>query len=141
MREEFTITFYSIDRCGYYETGQEKCKFGEIRETLEGLRTWVFSNNMQIGGTCTYDLQEGQNTYHTYCYDLIKDHSGDSYLLATWNEIPSVDGNVASINGGSPVKDAEVSLTELPAGNIPGYASYFWFIPSLNSFATVRPKN
>jgi hypothetical protein len=63
--------------------------------------------------------------------------TGD-FLLTTWNETPSYEGKVAAVQAKSKVGSAKVEFTKLPKDSIPGYATYFWFIPSKNVYATVR---
>jgi hypothetical protein len=52
--------------------------------------------------------------------------------------MPNYDGTVASVNGFDTVGSATVSLTEIPQNSIPGYATYFWFLPSLDIFSTIQ---
>jgi hypothetical protein len=83
---------------------------------------------MMLDQTCTYEPSELSEriAYRTFCYDLTSEEDNESFLLTTWNELPSSQGKIASVNGSAPVGDAEVSLTGIPEGNIPGYATYFW---------------
>ncbi len=138
MREEARITFYSIDRCGYYQNVKGEVEFGDIKTTLVELNEWAFTNSIKLGETCTYVVEESEEGYHTYCFDLAANESTGDYLLTTWNETPSVNGNVASVSGSSSVGEVEVDLNQIPPGNIPGYATYFWFVPSKQIFATVQ---
>jgi hypothetical protein len=138
VKEEADITFYKIDRCGYYKYGKDMPEFGNVASIFDELKGWAFNDGMTLEETCTYEITESEDILRTFCFGLVKNPSTGDFLLTTWNETPSTDGNVASVEGSKPVGEAEVSLTELPAGSIPGYATYFWIIPSHNILATIR---
>lgn len=139
--EKCKITFYTIDRCGYYARGNSNPEFSAIKDTLNELKTWAFQDEMTLGQTCTFSPDDyNEDIAKTYCFNLI-DINQDDYLLTTWNQIPSVEGQVASVPSLEPVGEAEVSLTELPEGSIPGFATYFWFIPEREIFACVQFHN
>ena len=44
----------------------------------------------------------------------------------------------AEYAAGSVVGSADIEMTETSDGRIPGYATYFWIIPSKNVLATSR---
>jgi hypothetical protein len=138
MKEEADITFYNIDKCGYFKYGKDLPEFGNVADTFKELKEWTSNDGMTLGETCTYEITESEDILRTFCFALVKNASTGDYLLTTWNETPSTEGNVASVEASKPVGEAEVSLTELPAGSIPGYATYFWIIPSHNILATIR---
>jgi len=135
--EQAKITFYQIEKCGLYEYGADDPKFGGISEFLNQLKAWVKKNDKPLDETCTYAIEKSEDVDRTFCYDLIANGSGD-FLLTTWNETPSYEGKVAAVKAKSKVGSAIVEFTMLPKDSIPGYATYFWFIPSKNVYATVR---
>ena len=137
MPEEARISFYRIEKCGYYRYNENTPEFGSINDILSQLQGWVTQPECVLGETCTYEIEDGENVLHTYCFNLVSNGATNDYLLTTWNEIPSVEGQVASVNANQAVGNAVVNLSEIDEGNIPGYATYFWFIPSRNTFATV----
>lgn len=130
------VTLYSVDKCGYYKSGSDNPKFCTLLDTLNELKEW--NTKKTVGETCTYEINDRENIYRTFCLSLITDISQKNYLLTTWNEVPSVNGQVASVNRTSMVGQAEIDLTDIPEENIPGYATYFWFIPNENIFATIQ---
>lgn len=141
MAETFNISFYKIEKCGYYARGSHASEFCEIKDTLNELKHWAFQDGMTLGETCTFSPEDyNEDINPTYCFNLI-DINQEDYLLVTWNQIPSVEGQVASVPSLEPVGNAEVSLTELPEDSIPGFATYFWFIPDREIFACIQlPK-
>lgn len=136
--EDCRITFYTIDRCGYYQRGQDLAEFGKLSTILDDLMAWVSEGSMKLGQTCTYEPDGPKVAYRTFCFDLVKDVDNHSYLLTTWNELPSSKGRVAAVKSLDPVGAAEVNLTAVPDNSIPGYATYFWFLPHKEIFATIQ---
>jgi hypothetical protein len=136
--ERAKIAFYKIDRCGYYKQGQTDPEFGNIRDIATELKLWACQEGMKLGQTCTYELDEHEGSDKTYCFDVVHDDDKDNFLLVTWNEVPSTKGTIASVKSLDSVGSAEVDMTELPEDSIPGYATYFWIIPSKDVFATIQ---
>lgn len=135
MAEQAKLLFYSVRKCGYYRFGSEEPEFGDVDDLLQDLLAWVHDGK-SLGETCTYEVEEG-DILRTFCFDMVTNDQGD-YLLTTWNETPSLQGQVASVSSGRPVGTADVHLTGIPRNAIPGYATYFWFIPEHNLLATIR---
>ncbi len=138
MIEKVKIQFYRIAKCGYYRYGRNTPEFGSISAFLDELSSWVRSNNKSLSQTCTYELEDGEDEYRTFCFDLVKNIQTDDFVLILWNETPTNEGRVVAVDGTQAVGNAEVHFTDLPEGSIPGYATYFWFIPEYNVFASIR---
>lgn len=138
MIEQVKIQFYRITKCGYYRYGSSVPEFGTIGDILNQLQVWVSVEDKSLSETCTYELEDGEDTYKTYSFDIKKNQQTGDFVLVTWNETPTNDGRVVTVNGQQAVGNAEVSFTDLPEGSIPGYATYFWFIPERNVFAAIR---
>jgi len=136
--EEAKVTFYKIEKCGLYEYGADVSKLGNVAGFLSQLKYWVKKNDKPLDETCTYAIEESEDVDRTFCYDLIANGMTGDFLLTTWNETPSYEGKVAAVLAKSKVGSAKVEFTKLPKDSIPGYATYFWFIPSKNVFATIR---
>jgi hypothetical protein len=138
MIEQVKIQFYRITKCGYYKHGETAPDFGGVADILHQLSEWVSRTGKALSETCTYELEDGEDSYRTFCFDIKRNQQTGDYVLVTWNETPTNEGRVVSVNGQQPVGNAEVSFTDLPEGSIPGYATYFWFVPSRNVFAAIR---
>ena len=136
--EEAKVTFYKIEKCGLYEYGADVPKLGNVTDFLIQLEAWVKKNDKPLDETCTYAIEESEDVDRTFCYDIIADGRTGDFLLTTWNETPSYEGKVAAVLAKSKVGSAKIEFTKLPKDSIPGYAAYFWFIPSKNVFATIR---
>lgn len=135
--EEARVDFFQITKCGYFERGSSSPSFGLLSEVLRSFRTWAFAPGMEIGQTCTYALSDVSDILRTFCLDHFV--SGDEeLLLATWNETETLNGSFASLNPAAPPGNPDLDIKKIPSGNIPGYPSYFWFLPRQNLLATIR---
>lgn len=132
-QEQVSITFYKIDKCGYYEQGEETPEFGyNISDIFNQLSAWVADKELKNTGT----FNETERYKQTYCYSLKK--LNGRYLLVTWNAVPNSEGNVAAVRGNELVgKPTVEEATFSNEDAIPGYATYFYFIPADNIFATI----
>ncbi|MDP3479436.1 MAG: hypothetical protein Q8R88_06670 [Desulfoprunum sp.] len=139
MPEEAKLNFYSINRCGYYRHGTQEAILGNLPGVLTQLRTWATRPGFPLESTCTFSLNEnGGDSLRVFCFDILANNANGDCFLTTWNETPSSKGKVPSVTGNQPVGAAEVHLNEIEEGTIPGYATYFWLIPELNVFSTIR---
>lgn len=132
--EKAKIAFYQIDSCGYYAWREQEPAFGELEDILNQLQHW--GAGKQLAETKTYEVEEGATELPTYLFDL--SGGADDWLLTTWNETESSSGQTASVLGTSSVGNPQVTMRDIPEGGIPGFATYFWIIPSLSLLATVR---
>ncbi|MDO9597027.1 MAG: hypothetical protein Q7J47_04830 [Azoarcus sp.] len=134
MREKAKISFYEISDCGYFKRGKEHPVFGSIAATLQNLDDW--SQGKSLAETKTFEPADGEDVHPAYLMDIRK--LGDTWLVSIWNQTPANESGVASIRGNSSVGSAEVVMNDIEKGSIPGFATYFWFIPSRNLFASIR---
>lgn len=134
-KEDIRIRIHAINECGYYQRGKQDRKFGNASSILRDLKSWIEGKN--LNETSTYQDDDSSGTHSTYCY-CIKSNTFGDYLVTTWNGISESSEAVASVAGNEPVGEAKVNLTEIPDGNIAGFATYFWIMPSLGKLATLR---
>lgn len=132
--EKVKITFYRIDQCGYYPARGNEPRFGCVEDMLIQLRSW--GEDRQLIDTKISEADEEAEAMPGYLFGLTGNN--DSWLVTIWNGTPSTDGQTAAVVGTSEVGNAEVVMNELPEGGIAGFATYFWFLPSLNVCATIR---
>lgn len=132
--ETAKFLFFDVEKCGFYQSRQPAPIFGGLQQMLEDLHAW--SNGLSLAETQTFTPAEDSNLMPVYLLDI--QPSQDGWLVVTWNEVPSTAGAVASVNRNSRVGNADVTANEFPDGGIPGFATYFYFVPSRNVFASVR---
>jgi len=140
MIEPASVRLYTISKCGYYRWAESNPAFGNIPGLLDDLQRWV-GTETRVQDTKTYERNEDGSLLPTYCYDISKCEIHGDVLLTTWNETFSRNNSVASVSGAEPVGTATVHTTEFPDGDIPGYATYFWFMAGTNYFATIQFEN
>lgn len=133
--EKAKITFYRALQCGYYPRGEaDDAAFGNLQSMLADLAGW--SRGKQLAATKTYEAADGADFLPAYLMAITPGE--DSWVVTMWNQTPATEGKVAAAIGTSEVGNAEVVMNDLPKGGIPGFATYFWFIPSRNVFASIR---
>lgn len=136
-KEWAKVDFYRVSQVGYYKHAGKTSEFCSLGQLLHELHTWVAGKTIELTGTFN-DNADVQNA-PVFVADLQSE--GGNFLLSTWNQVPALGGNSASIPKTATVGKAKPATSSVPAGNIPGYPTYFWFIPSLNVFATIRLEN
>lgn len=130
------FTFYRINKAGYYSHGSQQPAFGSTAEMLTDLQGWARTKTLKQ--TKTFEANEERYP----CYLVDAKNSGNDWGLLIWNEIPTNGQQVPSISETMRFgADPQVILNAVQGGSIPGYATYFWFIPDMNLFATVRLHN
>ncbi|CAI1947599.1 Uncharacterised protein [Serratia marcescens] len=131
--ETATITFYKIQKCGYYLYGADVAAFGDCLDLLTDLHNWAGGKTLKQ--TKTYEAND--DVLPAYLLDVKR--NGDNFVLLLWNEVPSTDQNVPSVEedarfGTGPA----VILNAIQQGSIPGFATYFWFVPSKGLVASIK---
>lgn len=133
--EKAKITFYRASQCGYYPRGElDEAAFGNMQGMLADLANWC--NGKQLATTKTYEAAEGADFLPVYLMDITP--GATSWVVTMWNQTPATEGKVAAAIGTSNVGAPEVVMNDVPKDGIPGFATYFWFIPQQNVFASIR---
>lgn len=135
---ECKIKFYDIKKCGFYHRGDETPAFGGIADTLTKLNEWASSGREFINTTC-YEPDIANDLFNTYFCGWSKNQTTGDCLLVLWNEVFN-DNNV--IYGINPMaRPGETTMLTTGFGDtpaIPGFPSYFWFVPSKRVFAAIK---
>lgn len=138
MREKAGFCWYRIGKCGYFRTQRApQPVFGDLQQVLTDLQQW--GRNKQLAETQTFGPTAAVDEAEQLPVYLLDIRGGqDDWLLTLWNQTPSTQGKVASISTNAVVGRANVVMNELAPNTIPGYATYFYFVPSLAAVAAVR---
>ncbi|WFS62305.1 hypothetical protein LF599_16840 [Pseudodesulfovibrio thermohalotolerans] len=132
------INFFRVQRCGYYHWREDHHLSHDLSQSLNELSQWV--DPLDLEHTQTFGAEE-DDQLPIYCYAMENNGPGD-YLLTCWNGVPATDdGRIVAIRGNAPVGNveaADVETSNFSDGYIPGFATYFWFIPNSYLFATIR---
>jgi len=132
-----TITFYDIRDCGYFKRGDNDPLFGSFPDFVDDLIRWVQPGIKPLLDTCTYTPSDDQHL-RTFCMGMTKNDRTGDFLFVAWNEVSNIEGQVAHIDVTQAVGNPAVEVTDLGADKVPGYPSYFWFIPSDGLVANIR---
>lgn len=132
VKEDVRFTFYRIEKCGFFKHGAEQPTFGKFADILSQLRQWT--NGVELSKTKLSDGDE--DTFPLYILDTYP--SGEDFILACWNQVPSFESGVASVNASSKVGAPKIHINEIVDGSIPGFPTYFWFMPARGVFATLK---
>lgn len=132
--EKATLTFYKVDSCGLYKWGDHTPFLGDTVDILDDLLSW--SSGKGVAQTATYQVPKGNDLLPSLLLDIKK--AGNNYLLTLWNQTPTQQGSVPSVDPNSSVGSASVTMNGTKKGTIPGFATYFWFVPSEGVFACVQ---
>lgn len=138
MNERAGICWYRLGKCGYYRTQRApQAEFGDLLQVLSDLRQW--GQNKQLSETQTFSPMAAEGEAEQLPVYLLDIRGGrDNWLLTLWNQTPSTQGKVASVPTNAVVGNANVVMTKLAPNTIPGYATYFYFVPSLSAVAAIR---
>ncbi|CAE6781335.1 MULTISPECIES: hypothetical protein [Paraburkholderia] len=132
VREEVRFTFYRVNKCGFYKHGAEEPEFGDLASILGQLRDWT--TGIELSKT---KLSEGdEELFPIYVLDTLQ--RGEDFVLACWNEVPSFESGVASVSATSKVGAPKIHMNEVVDGSIPGFPTYFWFMPARGLLATMK---
>lgn len=135
---EAKIKFYDIKRCGFYLRGGGPPVFSGLNDTLQKLQGWS-NDGREFVNTTTYEPDPDNDLRNTYFCNWHKNEVNGDSVLILWNEVPNDNGVIYGMNP----MDAPGNTSMLTTGfgstpAIPGFPSYFWFVPEQNVFATIR---
>ncbi len=134
------LNFYEIEKCGYY--CGDVHQFVDVTQLLADLEDFAHQDGCTLAATKLFDSTEGANPLlPVYCMYARPFGAFDDRLVVTWNQTPENDGRVPSVDPEAETGTADVDFTDLPLGNIPGYASYYWFLPRQRVFGILRFEN
>lgn len=132
------LDFYDISIFGYTQRGEEEVLFGESTDILLNLKLWLKEKKIRQTKTFKYKSRSDSNLLGVYCPILLNDPAKKSFFMMLWNEIPNEDGAIASLNGEEKVGEYSLDNTDVPSGNIPGFGTYFWFMPEHKIVVAIR---
>ena len=142
MIERASIRFYNIKQCGLFKPRARSCTMGNFNEVANNISNWAALPKRLINNTCTYEVnenfdQEFLETYLVYCH---KEAASGDFMLCFWNRTHASGDSVYALDAGAQLSDVTEHTFhqgKLPESSIPGYATYFWLIPSKSAMATI----
>jgi hypothetical protein len=129
------ITFHAVSACGYYRYAEALPEFGLLPDFLDQLKQWSIGKSL---GNTQITNAAGGNVLPVYLYG-IDTHAGGAVLVTMWNEIPAASGNnVASVAANDKVGNVVQHMNSVKKGTIPGFPTYFLFLPGADAFAALK---
>lgn len=138
MLIDVKIWLYDLSRCGYFPFRGNTPLFGGIPQSFDALTAWT--SGKLLGATSTFTPADGEESGGAYFLDIHRGANGD-FLVGLWNRLPGNKNNISSVGVGDVVGAASAEITEIDRNRIPGFATYFWVIPSAQRVACVRVKH
>jgi hypothetical protein len=136
------ITFFDIEKCGFYEKRNKIPIGGNITDTLDKLNSWVInSSNSLVANTKTHEEDKDSSIKNTYFCKWIKNNNQTDSLLVLWNEMQNENGSIYRIKTTTSLGNFSFTKATEQNDTIPGLPSYFWFMPDTNQFAAIVFKH
>ena len=116
---------YVVDRCGYYRKKKQVPEFLPLDETLHDIRDWI-AHQDELRTAKVFE-KDGLGLY----FHKVIVHGSDIFV-SLWNEVPASRRGAMAIAGNAPPGDSSIATLRSDEGDIVGFPSYYWFIPSHN---------
>lgn len=126
---------HQISRCGFYERGVKQPVFGALSEWDSELPRWIHGR-ANVSQTSTFQTDKEQHS-SVYCVGSTRKKSGLGLIL--WHGVPATEKGIAYITMNAKPGEVAVSEAELASNSIPGWASYYWALPSKNLLVCMQP--
>lgn len=142
MLEQASIRFYEIKHCGLYRQFARSSTLGCFSDVINNIHNWASAEDRLIQSTCTYEVNEDSDMdfLETYLLSSKKCSSTGDILLTFWNRTHSSGDSVYALDAAAKVDNLSSDKFhhgDLPATSIPGFATYFWFVPYNSVMATI----
>ena len=139
------VTFFKYTQLGFYRYGDDD--YHEplaMDDLLSSLYEW-FQDRISLEDTLLWndDTVGYSHRKKVYLKAIEKDEDTGEYILVLWRAVGSGDG-VYGIKADAKLDDNTLyDANDAAEGDrvIWGEASYYWFVPSQNLFASIRFKN
>ncbi|MCG9649317.1 hypothetical protein L1D24_12150 [Vibrio brasiliensis] len=146
MSERASIRFYDVKHCGLYKPRGRHCTLGSFSEILHNIYNWAREPGRLILNTCSYEVNEefDQEFLETYLVSAQLHAENGDYLFCFWNRTHATGDSVYALDASAQLTNVSENVFHqgnLPASSIPGFATYFWFIPSRSVMATITFGN
>lgn len=146
MSERASIRFYDVKHCGLFKARARQSTLGSFSEILHNIYNWAGEPGRLVLNTCSYEVDEDfeQEFLETYLVSAQKYSATGDYLFCFWNRTHASGDSVYALDAGTQltnVSEKTFHQGNLPESSIPGYATYFWFIPSKSAMATITFGN
>jgi hypothetical protein len=146
MIERASIRFYSVKHCGLYKPHARNCTLGSFSQILDNIYNWALAPGRLIQNTCTYEVNEDfdMEFLETYLVSAKKCATNGDMLFSFWNRTHASGSSVYALDAAAQLDNVSEDVFHqgnLPESSIPGFATYFLFMPSKSVMATITFGN
>ncbi|EAW26074.1 hypothetical protein ATW7_01150 [Alteromonadales bacterium TW-7] len=136
-----TISFFKLDDFGFYEKGKEIPEYSNFHEMVAKFHDWV-EGCTSYEDTCPFDGKKRTTNKSLFCLNSTYDHNTGDVVLVLWKTIGSHGGSVNGIDiTASPNQNYIKTVEKSSKDVVFGEPMYYWFIPTLNVFASIKLAN
>lgn len=141
---EGLVTFFKYKKLGFARRNDDYFEPLSMGNMLDSLQEW-FKDRVSLEDTLLWDDQTVGFSHRkkVYLKSIEKDDDTDDYIVILWRAIGKGDG-VYGIKADANLEDNNLYNADDNVGSsrvIWGEAAYYWFIPSLDIFASIRFPN
>ncbi|HCP5956459.1 TPA: hypothetical protein POA47_004933, partial [Escherichia coli] len=138
---EGLVTFFKYKQLGFHKRGDSYYEPLMMADMLESLHTW-FSSRTSLADTLLWDDNTPgySSRKKVYLKGIERNESTGDYVVILWRAIGNGNG-VYGIRSDSALSDDRLYSAdeELDGENVIwGEPAYYWFVPSLNIFASIK---
>lgn len=138
------VNFFEYTQLGFYRVGDEYSEDLEMDTMLASLYDW-YQDRISLEDTLLWDDKTPgfSRRKKIYLKSIEKNEDTGDYILILWRTVGKGDG-VYGIKANARLDDDTLyNADDIAKGTkvIWGEAAYYWFIPSLNVFASIRFPN
>ncbi len=131
------LHFYDVKNCGLYLGRSDEARCLTLSSLMKDLRAWGLEKDKPLVETSTFNSNKSYKP--SYLFGM-SEHSGQ-FLLSLWNAVPQSSKGIGKVDGASKPGKLKVSHAKIGASDIPGYATFFWILPSSNQVVAVKLEN
>jgi hypothetical protein len=128
-----------LEKCGIYRSDEDTIpEFGTLAEWWPEFLSWVEGKG-NYKATCTFS-NDKKVPPRVYCAGAAADSDGN-VGVALWNEAPGDERGVAYLPPTGEVGNLQAEFQDVRVGSKPGWARYFWFMPTEKVAVALAPDN
>lgn len=137
--DEGIVTFFKFKNLGFHQVGTDYFEPIQIETILDRLIEWHDKMD-SLAETSPYNKK---NRKSVYLKAINKNEETGDYLVTLWKSINSNDGTVYGLRADEAPSDEKIVNADEAADEkvIWGKPAYYWFVPSLDIFASIKFNN
>lgn len=133
------FTLFDVKRCGLYKKWDEPPLALSVKELIEQIKKWGIISQKPLIETSVYSNEK--ILLPAYLWGVEECPITGNSIIALWNEIENHKGAINYVSGSKPVGTGTIDATKAKAGQIPGFMSIFWVIPSRNIIVAINTED